>query len=139
METSDYLMRQFNQLGKVLGKLLADLFEPDNTATAHQLIENINQELITALNLDINKIIEIPSEKLIAELEEKYEAKFVNFEDFAEFLYQVGHLYQGQNKLETSKLIFKQAFTIYNHLLEKGNTFSLEIHQRCKELENILF
>jgi hypothetical protein len=40
METRDYLMRQFNQLGKVLGKLLADLFEPDNNASASQTIEN---------------------------------------------------------------------------------------------------
>jgi len=138
METRDYLMRQFNQLGKVLGKLLADLFEPDNKVSAHQSIENINQELITNLDIDIEEIIKIPSNELILRFKEEYDASLTNFEDLAELLYQVGYLFQNQDDIEKSKTIFSQALTIYQYLLDNGNTFSLEIHQRIGELNSIL-
>ena len=138
METSDYLMRQFNQLGKVLGKLLANLFEPDNNATAHQTLEIINQELVSALDIDIEAIINIPSDELILKFKEEYSASFENFEDFAEFLYQVAHLYQAQDEPDKSEAIFKKAAIVYQYLLDNGNTFSLEIHQRISEIKDIL-
>jgi hypothetical protein len=138
METSDYLMRQFNQLGKALGKLLADLFEPDNNLPAHQTLKNINQELITALDIDIETIIEIPSDELIAKFKEEYGANFANFEDLAEFLYQIGYLYQASNELNKATAVFRQALITHKYLLEHGDTFSLEIHQKINELEALL-
>ncbi len=138
METRDYLMRQFNELGKVLGKLLADLFEPDNNAPASQTIEHINQELITALDVDIEAIISQPSKELIPWFENELEATFSNFEDLAEFLYQIGHLFLGQYENEKSKAIFERALVVYNHLQENQSTFSFVIHQRIQELSDLL-
>ncbi len=138
METRDYLMRQFNQLGKVLGKILADLFEPDNTVTAHQSIEAINEQLITSLKIDIDSIIEIPPNELISKFKEEYEANFSNFEDMAEFLYQVAYLYQAQNEPDKAKSLFSQALVTYQYLLDNDDTFSLNTHQRIGEIASIL-
>ncbi|NJO89592.1 MAG: hypothetical protein HC831_12065 [Chloroflexia bacterium] len=96
-------MRQFNELGKVLGKLLADLFEPDNNVSASQTIEHINQELITALDIDIETIVNYPLNELISWLEKDFDASFENFEDLAEFLYQTGYLFLGQNEARKVK------------------------------------
>jgi len=138
METSDYLMRQFNQLGKVLGKLLADLFEPNNHSTAYQTIEHINQELITGLDIDIEVIIKISPKEIISKFKEDYDASLTNFEDLAEMLYQVGHLFQGQGDDGKVKTIFQRTLIIYQYLLDTTDTFSLEINQRVGELTNIL-
>jgi hypothetical protein len=131
-------MRQFNQLGKVLGKLLADLFEPDNNASASQTIENINQELTTILDIDLEAIISHSTNELIPWFENEFEATFSNFEDLAEFLYQIGHLFLGQNDNNKSKVVFERALVVYEYLQDNQSTFSIETHQRIQELSDFL-
>lgn len=136
MGVEDYFMRQINQLGKVLGKIIAELLKLKNPANAHDTIEFINEQLTTALKIDIDSIIEIPLNQFIFTFETDYEANFSNFEDLAEMLYQVAHLYAGQNENNKAHELFMRAQLLYRYLLDKGNTFSLEYSQRIKEIEN---
>ncbi|MDF1547681.1 MAG: hypothetical protein P1P88_07650 [Bacteroidales bacterium] len=138
MGVEDYFMRQINQLGKVLGKIIAELLKLNNPAIAGETIELINEQLITALKIDIDSIIKIPLNRFIITFEKDYEANFSNFEDLAEMLYQVAHLYAGQNENNKAHELFLRAKLLYNFLLSESKTFSLQYNQRIEDIETTI-
>ena len=69
MEERDYLKRQIDVLGRILGKLLSDLLEKKGNGEIVGGIELTNQILNEELNLTIEKITEIPEEDFVNFLE----------------------------------------------------------------------
>lgn len=134
MGVEDYFMRQVNQLGKVLGKIIMELLKLKTIGSPDQSIGYINQQLTTALKIDLDTIIEIPIDHFIETFEKDYGADYSNFEDLAELLYHVAYLFDGQNDKEKSKAIFQRALLLYNYLLQSGKTFSMEYSIRIEEI-----
>jgi hypothetical protein len=58
MEQQDFLMRQIDQLSRVLAKLLADLVGP-NKGQVSESIEVTNQTLKTEIGLNIEELMTI--------------------------------------------------------------------------------
>lgn len=56
MEQRDYLQKQIDQLGRVLGKLLADLIGLKNQGEISEGIEIISQKLKDELDLDLESL-----------------------------------------------------------------------------------
>jgi hypothetical protein len=101
-------------------------------------LKTINQELTTILDIDLEAIISHSTNELIPWFENEFEATFSNFEDLAEFLYQIGHLFLGQNDNNKSKVVFERALVVYEYLQDNQSTFSIETHQRIQELSDFL-
>jgi hypothetical protein len=64
----DYLKRQIDQLGQVLGKILADLIGLKTQGHIGEGIEEVNQKLKSELNLNINELTLIPVENFIIQM-----------------------------------------------------------------------
>jgi hypothetical protein len=78
MEQEDYLKRQIDQLGRVLGKILSDLCGSKTRGMISSGIEAASHDLKTELDMDINTLVSIPTSKLIDTLQQRKEPKPLN-------------------------------------------------------------
>jgi hypothetical protein len=65
MEQKDYLLRQAELFGQVLGKLLAKLLNLKNQEQTSSAIEITNQTVSEDLGLDMNALTELDTNDLI--------------------------------------------------------------------------
>ncbi len=65
MEQEDYIKRQIDKLGQVLGIILSDLIGLKNQADIQSGIDSVNQAFINELNLDLNELIAVSKEDFL--------------------------------------------------------------------------
>jgi|SRR6056297_777103 len=135
MEQKDYLMRQIEQAGRVLGKVLADLTGMKNQGKLQEGIGQTEQTLQSELGLSIEELIGIPVDQLINSLLEKEHMFQENFEKLADLLVELGDGYEQQNYLEKSRDLYQRALVLYEHVDEAGSAFSFNRHSKIQQLK----
>jgi len=135
MEQKDYLMRQIEQAGRVLGKVLADLTGMKNQGKLQEGIGQTEQTLQSELGLSIEELIGIPVDQLINSLLEKEHMFQENFEKLADLLVELGDGYEQQNYLEKSRDLYQRALVLYEHVDEAGSAFSFNRHSKIQRLK----
>ena len=79
MEQRDYLMRQIEQLGQVLAKMLARLLGIKQKGSPSFGLEELRQTYKNELDIDLEELIHIPENDIIIFLKNKLVcASFVN-------------------------------------------------------------
>ena len=109
MKQDDYFLRQIDILGRILGKILTDLFGIKSKGEIIEL-ESVSQILKNELDLDLHYILLLPNDELIGYLNQKYNFNNDNFEKLAEILYVLGVDIENKGKrtiLEKTKEIFE--------------------------------
>lgn len=134
MEQEDYLQRQIDQLGRVLGKLLSNLLALKNKGQTSIGIEIADQTLKQQLDLNIQEIIDIKTADLIKIL--KAEKNFTNeyLAQLAEILYVLADDSPDNNK----KRIYVKCLTIYEYLENTEKTYSFDRQMRIKQIKSAL-
>lgn len=120
MEHRDLIKEQIEQIGRVLGRLLADFFSMKTEGDQHLAIEETNAQLKSELDLDIDQLIHFSSEDL-----EKYilDRKFrdTDIDKLANYLYEIGQF--RKSNAQPSAPYFKTA----KALLSINDSFSKTI------------
>ena len=124
MEQRDYLMKQVEMLGIVLGKLLAKLLGMKNT---NDILETANQTFTEEINLNINDLCSINIEALL----KNEKINNANLEKIADVLYFI--LTNSDTKEKT--LLTKKCLEIYEYLDISEKTYSLERQQKIDKLQ----
>jgi hypothetical protein len=89
LQQEDWLLRQINLLGRVLGKILADLLGLKAHGQIGEGIEVAGQALKSELELDINDLAVMPAERFIITLREGKQFSDENFEMLADILTRI--------------------------------------------------
>ena len=133
MEQQDHLKKQIDQLGRVLGKILSDLLGLKNQGQLSDGLELTNQAIKGELDLDIQNLIDIPSDKLINTLTKQKHVTNENIEKLAEIL-----LIIADNRPDDNKIYYEKCLTIYEHLEKVENIYSLDRQWKIKRIKNLL-
>ncbi len=134
MEQQDYLIRQINQLSRILGKVLTDLIGLKNKGLLSNGIEMTNQTLKSELNLDIMELIDIRTDVFINILIS--EKGFVNdsLDKFAEILWLIAN----QSKDVDKSKMYDKCLLIYQFLEKADKTYSLDRQLKIKQLQSLV-
>lgn len=134
MEQQDYLIRQINQLSRILGKVLTDLIGLKNKGLLKDGIEMTNQTLKSELNLDIKELIDIRTDVFINVLIS--EKGFVNdsLDKFAEILWLIAN----QSKDVDKRKMYDKCLLIYQYLEKADKTYSLDRQLKIKQLQSLI-
>lgn len=132
MEQQDYLQRQIDQLGRVLGKVLLDLFGFKSQGQMNAGIEMTNQAIKGELDLDIQDILGIPTARFIDMLTTHKHLTNDNLHKLAEIL-----LFIADNKQNDNKELYEKCLTIYEYLEKVENVYSLDRQWKIQQLKNI--
>lgn len=118
MEQRDYLMRQVEQLGYVLGKMLSKLlFLKENGTVSTETVYQVFKE---ELDFDINELIDIEKDKLIDTLRNDPRLRTVNLEKLADIFLFVA---ENTNSNKRDQL-FRKSLMIYQYMEGQDNTYS---------------
>lgn len=127
MGQEDYLKRQFDQLGKALGRILASLIALRDEGETLEVLEFTNRALKKELNLDIDQLLAIPQEKFIHLFKEDEKLKSKHLEKLGNIFYQLADLMDQQDLDGEKKMsLYERSSVIYEYLNTTGSVYSLE-------------
>jgi hypothetical protein len=137
-ERKDYLKRQFDQLGRVLGKLLADLLGLKQQGQLAESLAVVDQSLQEVLTLNFRRLVAIAPQELVHRLQKEYYLEPHHLEPMADILYEAAEGFLQQQDPETARALWERALVLYEHLEATETTFSFERHFRINQLKNFL-
>lgn len=131
MQRQDYIIKQIDQLGKVLSKLLADVLglKHDLKITEAETIVNTVFEKDLGFNFD--ELLKIKDAELIAFLSSN-KFDLISMEELANLFFEI-----GDSSTEKEKQIncFSKAKIIYNHLNSERKTYSFDFMTKLNAME----
>lgn len=134
MEQEDRLKKQIDQIGKVLGKILADLLQIKNQGNASISIHSVFVSFKSELDLDLEEIIDYPADELIEFLKNKKGYTPSNMEILADILY---HLEDGSNPSRQYECL-ERALSIYEYNQMVESNFSIERMEKVNRIKSFL-
>ncbi len=136
MQQEDYLKKQIDQLGQVLGRILADLLNLRSSGQLLQGVESIENEITRELNLDLQALTGVSPEEAVKQLETLKGYSPENLEGLADLLRNlscIGNTEKKSNKYQQFTIL---ACHIYKHCNQCSTIYSLERHRKIREIEN---
>jgi hypothetical protein len=135
MEKEDYLMRQINQLGRVLGKILADLIGLKNSGRVAEILDETDAIFKTESGFNGKDFLSCPKDDFIKALHENQNWNTANLQLLAEILCVTA---ESSEKARTDKFLVKtlyeKALIVYNEIETSDLTFSLERQIKIEEI-----
>ncbi|MBL1231184.1 MAG: hypothetical protein COA31_000535 [Flavobacteriales bacterium] len=127
MIRKDYIQRYFDEMAKMLAKILflKQNNEPD------KIQETLNDFANDFLEINLKNILETPKDKLIDTLKTKHDFDLTKFKLLEELLFQKFLLTPTDISLRNSTL------EVINYIVKNDSDFSVERHQRFQELSKL--
>ena len=135
MEQQDYLKRQIDQIGLVLGRMLSDLLGLKSKGKLNNGIEIASQIFKSELDIDINELMDIPANDFIKILTTKKKYTNENLDKLAEIFLLIAE--HGENT-EWNKKLYEKCLTIHEYLEENDTIFSLERKSKIYKLKKLI-
>ena len=134
MEQQDYLKRQIDQLARVLGKVLTLLPGLNNNGQLTYAYDASDQILKTQLEIDIRRLIDMPSDELINYLKsEKYYTN-QNLEKLADIFFLMAQYAPDNDK----QSLYLKSLSIFEYLETAEKTYALDRQLKIKQIRELL-
>lgn len=133
MEQRDYLKKQIDQLGQVLAKIFSDLLGLKNSGQINAGLEITSQALKNELDIDIQALLDIPTDNFIDILTSQKNLTNDNLDKLAEILLLI-----ADNRQDDNKKLYEKCLTIYEYLEKAENIYTLDRQWKMKRIENEL-
>ncbi len=130
----DYLKRQIDQLGKVLGKILAEILRLKKQGNVSDVVLVSHQMFKSELDLDIDEILNIPYSDFAERLVAEYDFNNNTLNKLADILLSLaeGNAYKRE-------VIHSKCIQIYEYLDKTERTFSFDRQAKIEQIrENLL-
>jgi hypothetical protein len=136
MEQEDYIKRQIDQLGRVLGKILADLVGLKATGQVNNGIESASQSMKSASGLNLDDLATIPANQLIEALRDDRQWSADNFEKLADILLFLAEE-PGCGELDPDKKVklYNRSLILYEHVEGISSTYSFDRHLKMEKIK----
>jgi hypothetical protein len=131
MEERDYLKKQIDQLGRVLGNILSDLMGLKNQGNISQGIEITNQAVKSELDFDLEALLDIPTDIFIETLTKHKNVSNENLEKLAEIFFLI-----ADNTAVINKNIYEKCLVIFEYLEKAENVYSLDRQCKIERIKN---
>lgn len=133
MEQQDYLKRQIDQIGRILGRILTDLAGFKNKGQINDGIAITNQILKNELDIDITELAEIRKDEFITTIKSKKNLTNENIGMLAEILLLV-----AESSYDVNRSLYEKCLIIYEYLEKEENVYSLDRQWKIKRIKNLL-
>ncbi len=137
LERKDFLKKQIDELGRVLGKMLADLLGLKQQGQVSEGLAVVEESMQKALSLNLISLVTVAPPALVAWLQEKHNFAPQHLEPMADILYEAAEGFVLQNDTATANALWERALVLYEHLEITETTFSFERHFRIEQLKQL--
>lgn len=134
MHKRDYLVKQFEEFGKVMGILLG--LKRDGKFS--ELSDLINESLKKYTALEIDHAESIDDENLLTTLTEEKKLNDDQLKMLADLLYEKAEYYMNSSQESLAINCYKKAKSVYLFLKDHATlTYSLDMHYKLEILEKM--
>lgn len=139
MGQEDYLKRQFDQLGRVLGRILANLTALKADKDAAEIYEITNRALKKEMDLDIDQLLDIPADQFLELFNNPGGLNLRHLEKLGDIFYALADLID-QDDLDgkQKRALYQRTAEIYQHVNETGPVYSLQRQFLISKIRKIL-
>jgi len=130
----DFLLRQFNQLGVVLAKILG-FKEKGKYESAESVIDNALTDF-GLKDLDIHLKIDVDS--LVPELIKTHRLTIDQINILAELIYEKAEINIRLGKKEPARDLYLRALILFEHITNAERIFSFEREEKINKIRSIL-
>ncbi len=123
MQQRDLIKDQIDQLGKVFGKGIARILGLDNNEEVFKVLEEVEKELSTELNIDLKKWLNLDQETYEQALKDRLNNQEEPLELLGNLLFEMGKSCGREGMLK--KQYLEKALWTYNYLHQQSSTFSM--------------
>lgn len=134
MKQDDYFLKQIDILGRILGKILADLLNLKSQGEVVEIMEITSQSLKSELDLDLNELLNISNSDLIKFLQEDKKFNNGHLEKIAEILFELGSVINSNFKIN----VLEKSLTLFDYLNHTSLTYSLDRITKMEKIRTIL-
>jgi hypothetical protein len=134
MEQRDYLMRQIEQLGQVLARMLARLLNIQQAGQGSLNIDEIKRIYGDGIDLSLDLILDAPKEELVGILTSRINFIGHHLEKMAEIITETAGLYENSGQPETARELLEKSICIYEHLQDTSGNFSIDRMTKISQL-----
>lgn len=133
MERSDYLEKQINQLGRVLGTILARLLTLKNASTPETKLSSSAAEAFkNELDIDLDTLMALPDDTFVEELQTKLNFNDENLDQLADLF----TLLAQENSGDIALGLYQKVLAIHLFLQEKSSVYSLQRQWKIDDIRN---
>lgn len=133
MERSDYLEKQINQLGRVLGTILARLLTLKNASTPETKLSSSAAEAFkNELDIDLDALMALPDDTFVEELQTKLNFNDENLDQLADLF----TLLAQENSGDIALGLYQKVLAIHLFLQEKSSVYSLQRQWKIDDIRN---
>ena len=136
MEQRDLLKDQIEQLGRVLGKMLADFLGLKSESQISEAIEITNQRLQDELDIDVDKLTTLNKTELMDYLLDR-KLKAEHLEILSEYMKEIGIEALKANK-DNARIWLGKAIELIDIADETSRTMSFDRMNEKTRIENLL-
>lgn len=134
-EKRDYLMIQIEQLGRVLGKILSDLFGLKSSGRVSESYQLVKESLISELDIDFDILIDMSESQFSSDLSTKLMKSSLLYSQFAELLIETSSIqFDSIKKLK----LLEKTMILYRMEIEINKTFSISHQNKLDSLQQLI-
>jgi hypothetical protein len=131
-------MRQIEQLGQVLAQMLARLLGIKQKGNASFGLEELRQTYKNELDIDLEELIQIPENDLIAFLINKNKNFENQLETVADILHATAENYNKNDKVDEGNKLLRKSIYILEYIHSSGKDFSIDRASKIENLKSLL-
>lgn len=136
MLSSDYLQRHIDQLGKALGKLLADLLRLKNQGGTAIIMEDVQRALKAEIDLSMDEIAALDPENVVPFLTKEKKLGDDHIRLLADIFYEA--IDNGDVAPEKVHSYRETCLMLCRHHQSNSKEFSLELSHRIASLQQAI-
>ena len=138
MEQKDYLLRQIDQLGQVLGYILSKMSGLKEIGNLEQATDFAYSYMKEELKFDLDKMLEIVDSQSVEELVSNFKFNNSNLLELSEIIRLIAESYEKKNDLLKAKNMYKKVLYLLEYINKNETTFSFEIFYKIDEIKSYL-
>ena len=129
-------MKQINELGRVLGKILADLFRLKAQGKVSDSVQFVNQSLKQKIVLGLDELLEIPMNEMLTLLQTEKNFNDENLESLAELMSETAEIHDPKSDQKLSNRLNLRSLEILEFLNEHSGSFSITRENQIRKIKN---
>ena len=129
-------MKQINELGRVLGKILADLFRLKAQGKVSDSVQFVNQSLKQKIVLGLDELLEIPMNEMLTLLQTEKNFNDENLESLAELMSETAEIRDPKSDQKLSNRLNLRSLEILEFLNEHSGSFSITRENQLRKIKN---
>jgi predicted lipid carrier protein YhbT len=135
MVRQDFLLKQIEELGRVLGQILVKMLGLKSNTLVSRQMEEASKALRDEGDLDIDKLLEVPPDKFVQVLQENAAMNDANLDCFAAVLF---HIAENTEDRDKSILFYERSLIIYGYLEHSSSIYSFDRSYYMEQIKKAL-